>query len=96
MEIKDDIFYSEEEVLSEYTAEVLSEFVRYFNDKDINSDDKTNPFVLIYSALIKEKSRLYGNTVNTMEDLNSRTSTKKYTNLLYQELILKFTQKHIY
>lgn len=79
MEIKDDIFYSEEEVLSEYTAEVLSEFVRYFNDKDINSDDKTNPFVLIYSALIKEKSRLYGNTVNTMEDLKIIENSFKFS-----------------
>ena len=74
MEIKDDIFYSEEEVLSEYTAEVLSEFVRYFNDKDINSDDKTNPFVLIYSALIKEKSRLY-----TMEDLKIIENSFKFS-----------------
>lgn len=79
MEIKDDIFYSEEEVLSEYTAEVLSEFVRYFNDKYINSDDKTNPFVLIYSALIKEKSRLYGNTVNTMEDLKIIENSFKFS-----------------
>ena len=79
MEIKDDIFYSEEEVLSEYTAEVLSEFVRYFNDKDINSDDKTNPFVLIYSALIKEKTRLYGNTVNTMEDLKIIENSFKFS-----------------
>lgn len=79
MEIKDDIFYSEEEVLSEYTAEVLSEFVRYFNDKDINSDDKANPFVLIYSALIKEKSRLYGNTVNTMEDLKIIENSFKFS-----------------
>ena len=79
MEIKDDIFYSEEEVLSEYTAEVLSEFVRYFNDKDINSDDKTNPFVLIYSALIEEKSRLYGNTVNTMEDLKIIENSFKFS-----------------
>ncbi|TRW22888.1 hypothetical protein FL857_10790 [Criibacterium bergeronii] len=79
MEIKDDRFYSEEEVLSEYTAEVLSEFVRYFNDEDLDSNDKTNPFVLIYSALIKEKSRLYGNTVNTMEDLKIIENNFKFS-----------------
>lgn len=79
MEIKDDRFYSEEEVLSEYTAEVLSEFVRYFNDEDLDSNDKTNTFVLIYSALIKEKSRLYGNTVNTMEDLKIIENNFKFS-----------------
>ena len=40
---KDYNFYLEQEVLSEFTSEILSEFSRYFIENDIDISDKTNP-----------------------------------------------------
>ncbi|WP_455089282.1 hypothetical protein [Peptoanaerobacter stomatis] len=46
MSVKDYDFYLEQEVLSEFTAEILAEFIRYFEENEINMENKTNAIMM--------------------------------------------------
>lgn len=44
-------FYLEKEVLSEFTAEILAEFTRYFIKNDIDTYNKMDAMTLIFDEL---------------------------------------------
>ena len=62
-------FYLEKEVLSEFTAEILADFTRYFIRNDIDTDDKMNAMTLIFDELCELKNSIYSNKMQTIDDL---------------------------
>jgi len=64
-----DNFYLEQEVLSEFTAEIIADFMRYLNRNKIDKNDKTNAMIIIFDELGKLKNSIYSEKIKTMEDL---------------------------
>ena len=64
-----DNFYLEQEVLSEFTAEIIADFIRYINRNKIDKNNKTNAIILIFDELCKLKNSIYSDKMQTMEDL---------------------------
>lgn len=64
-----DNFYLEQEVLSEFTAEIIADFIRYLNRNKIDKNDKTNAMIIIFDELCKLKNSIYSDKMQTMEDL---------------------------
>ena len=62
-------FYLEKEVLSEFTAEILAEFTRYFIKNDIDTDNKMDDMTLIFDELCELKNSIYSNKMQIMDDL---------------------------
>jgi len=69
MSVKDYNFYLEQEVLTEFTAEILAEFLRYFEANNIDTEDKTNATVIIFDELCKLKNTFYSTEIQNIDDL---------------------------
>ena len=67
--MNNDDFYLEQEVLSEFTAEIIADFIRYLNRNKIDKNDKTNAIIIIFDELCKLKNSIYSDKMQTMEDL---------------------------
>lgn len=67
--MNNDDFYLEQEVLSEFTAEIIADFMRYLNRNKIDKNDKTNAMIIIFDELGKLKNSIYSEKIKTMEDL---------------------------
>ena len=67
--MNNDDFYLEQEVLSEFTAEIIADFIRYINRNKIDKNNKTNAIILIFDELCKLKNSIYSEKMQTMEDL---------------------------
>ena len=100
-------FYLEKEVLSEFTAEILADFTRYFIRNDIDTDDKMNAMTLIFDELCELKNSIYSNKMQTIDDLKileekflfAKSILKEvawYINLAYISLKFKINAKNKY
>lgn len=67
--MNNDDFYLEQEVLSEFTAEIIADFIRYIDINKIDKNNKTNAIILIFDELCKLKNSIYSDKMQTMEDL---------------------------
>lgn len=67
--MNNDDFYLEQEVLSEFTAEIIADFIRYINRNKIDKNNKTNAIIIIFDELCKLKNSIYSDKMQTMEDL---------------------------
>jgi hypothetical protein len=86
---KDYNFYLEQEVLSEFTSEILSEFSRYFIENDIDISDKTNPIVIINNKLCELKLLLYTDKIKNTDDLKVIEEKFLFSKSILKELSLK-------
>ena len=67
--MNNDDFYLEQEVLSEFTAEIIAYFIRYIDINKIDKNNKTNAIIIIFDELCKVKNSIYSDKMQTMEDL---------------------------
>ena len=67
--MNNDDFYLEQEVLSEFTAEIIAYFIRYIDINKIDKNNKTNAIIIIFDELCKLKNSIYSDKMQTMEDL---------------------------
>ena len=67
--MNNDDFYLEQEVLSEFTAEIIADFIRYIDINKIDKNNKTNAIILIFDELCKLKNSIYSDKMQKMEDL---------------------------
>ena len=86
---KDYNFYLEQEVLSEFTSEILSEFSRYFIENDIDISDKTNTIVIINNKLCELKLLLYTDKIKNTDDLKVIEEKFLFSKSILKELSLK-------
>lgn len=89
MSEKDYEFHLEQEVISEFTAEILAEFSRYFIENDIDIDDKTNPIVIINNKLCELKATLYTDEIKSMEDLKLIEEKFLFSKSILKEMSIK-------
>ena len=89
MSIKDYNFYLEQEVLSEFTAEILAEFSRYFMKNNISIDDIRNPVVILNNKLCELKATFYTDKVNSMEDLKRIENNFIFARSILKDIELK-------
>lgn len=62
-------FYLEKEVLSEFTAEILADFSRYFIRNKIDIKDEENLLVILNKKLCDLKATIFTDKIKNMEDL---------------------------
>ena len=86
---KDYNFYLEQEVLSEFTSDILSEFSRYFIENDIDISDKTNSIVIINNKLCELKLLLYTDKIKNTDDLKVIEEKFLFSKSILKELSLK-------
>ena len=84
-----DNFYLEQEVLSEFTAEIIADFIRYINRNKIDKNDKTNAIIIIFDELCKLKNSIYSEKMQTMEDLKILEEKFLFAESILKELQLK-------
>ena len=87
--MNNDDFYLEQEVLSEFTAEIIADFIRYINRNKIDKNDKTNAMIIIFDELGKLKNSIYSEKIKTMEDLKILEEKFLFAKSILKELEVK-------
>jgi hypothetical protein len=84
-----DNFYLEQEVLSEFTAEIIADFTRYFIKNKLDINDMTNPLVVLNKKLCELKSTIFSDKVKSIEDLKILEEKFLFAESILKELQLK-------
>ena len=84
-----DNFYLEQEVLSEFTAEIIADFTRYFRKNKIDINDMNNPLVVLNKKLCELKFTIFSDKVESMNDLRIIEEKFLFAKSILKELEMK-------
>lgn len=87
--MNNDDFYLEQEVLSEFTAEIIADFTRYFRKNKIDIKDMDNPLVVLNKKLCELKSTIFSDKVECMNDLRIIEEKFLFAKSILKELEMK-------
>ena len=87
--MSNDDFYLEQEVLSEFTAEIIADFTRYFRKNKIDIKDMDNPLVVLNKKLCELKSTIFSDKVESMNDLRIIEEKFLFAKSILKELEMK-------
>ena len=82
-------FYLEKEVLSEFTAEILADFSRYFIRNKIDIKDEENLLVILNKKLCDLKATIFTDKIKNMEDLKILEEKFLFAKSILKEVELK-------
>lgn len=72
------------EVLNEVGAGIIADFLRQLRKKNIETDDKSNPIVILYLETIRLKNSLI--KMNTIEELTKAQAQLSFVNQYIEKL----------
>ena len=84
-----DNFYLEQEVLSEFTADIIADFTRYFRKNKIDIKDMGNPLVVLNKKLCELKATIFSDKVESMNDLRIIEEKFLFAKSILKELEMK-------